>query len=169
MAASSNSDDVWEGLGFANDAALYGRLPKSLVNAVREELTRKLLAKHREVVETEKGYEFQYAPEDVSVAEVAAWGKHWKVALTCNEFGVFRGTANPADRAMWLRDVRSALEKYGIGWTMWDYAGGFSVVNRKDGVTNPDEVTLKALGLKVPPSSPGPANPGPANRGPANP
>ena len=38
-----------------------------------EELTRKLLAKHREVVETEKGYEFQYAPEDVSVAEVAAW------------------------------------------------------------------------------------------------
>ena len=38
-----------------------------------EELTRKLLAKHREVVETEKGYEFQYAPEDVSVAEVAEW------------------------------------------------------------------------------------------------
>jgi hypothetical protein len=25
------------------------------------------------VVETEKGYEFQYAPEDVSVAEVAEW------------------------------------------------------------------------------------------------
>lgn len=38
-----------------------------------EELTRKLLAKHQEVVETEKGYEFQYAPEDVSVAEVAEW------------------------------------------------------------------------------------------------
>ena len=38
-----------------------------------EELTRKLLAKHREVAETEKGYEFQYAPEDVSVAEVAEW------------------------------------------------------------------------------------------------
>lgn len=38
-----------------------------------EELTRKLLAKHREVVETEKGYEFQYAPEDVSVAEAAEW------------------------------------------------------------------------------------------------
>jgi hypothetical protein len=38
-----------------------------------EELTRTLLAKHREVVETEKGYEFQYRPEDVSVAEVAEW------------------------------------------------------------------------------------------------
>jgi len=38
-----------------------------------EEQTRKLLAKHREVIETEKGYEFQYTPEDVSVAEVAEW------------------------------------------------------------------------------------------------
>lgn len=37
------------------------------------ELTQKLLAKRREVVEMEKGYEFQYAPEDVSVAEVAEW------------------------------------------------------------------------------------------------
>src|SRR5437868_10129938 len=109
------------------------------------------------------------ARADAEIADVAAWGKHWKVALTCNEFGVFRGTASPTDRAMWLRDVRSALEKYGIGWTMWDYAGGFSVVNRKDGVTTPDEVTLKALGLKVPPSSTGPANPGPANPGSANP
>src|SRR5260221_8911121 len=36
-----------------------------------EELTRKLLAKHREVVETEKGYEFQYAPEDGWCAEGA--------------------------------------------------------------------------------------------------
>jgi hypothetical protein len=36
-------------------------------------LTEKLLAKRREVVETEKGYEFQYAPEDVSIAEVAEW------------------------------------------------------------------------------------------------
>src|SRR5438105_2270845 len=70
---------------------------------------------------------------DAEIAEVAAWGKDWNVALTCNEFGVLSGTANPADRAMWLRDVRSALEKYEIGWTMWDYAGGFSVVNRKDG------------------------------------
>jgi hypothetical protein len=33
---------------------------------------------------------------------------------------------------------------------MWDYAGGFSVVNRKDGTTTPDEPTLKALGMKVP-------------------
>ena len=38
-----------------------------------EELTQKLLAKRRDTAEIEKGYEFQYAPEDVSVAEVAEW------------------------------------------------------------------------------------------------
>jgi hypothetical protein len=84
------------------------------------------------------------------IAMVAAWGKRWNVPLTCNEFGVYRNAAEPADRARWLHDVRSALEKYGIGWTMWDYAGGFGVVVRENGVTTPDSVTLHALGLKMP-------------------
>jgi len=87
---------------------------------------------------------------DAEIAEVAAWGKHWSVPLTCNEFGVYRATANPEARAAWLRDVRTTLEKHNIGWTMWDYAGGFAVVVRKDGVTTPDPVTIKALGLTVP-------------------
>ena len=45
--------------------------------------------------------------------------------------------------------MRTTLEKHGIGWTMWDYAGGFSVVNKVDGVTTPDELTVNALGLNV--------------------
>jgi len=87
---------------------------------------------------------------DALVAEAAVWGQRWKVPVTCNEFGVYRETAKAEDRAGWIHDVRTALEKYGIGWTMWDYAGGFSVVVRKEGTTTPDPVTLKALGLTVP-------------------
>jgi endoglucanase len=87
---------------------------------------------------------------DAEIVQAATWGKHWNVPLTCNEFGVYRATANPADRAAWLHDVRITLEKYNIGWTMWDYAGGFSVVTRNNGVSTPDPVTLKALGLTVP-------------------
>ena len=87
---------------------------------------------------------------DAEMAEAAAWGKKWNVPLTCNEFGVYRGTSNPTYRAAWIHDVRTALEKYNIGWTMWDYAGGFAVVTRKDGVTTPDPITIKALGLTVP-------------------
>ena len=36
---------------------------------------------------------------------------------------------------------------------MWDYSGGFGVVTKKDGRAIPDEVTLKALGLKMPAAS----------------
>ena len=44
--------------------------------------------------------------------------------------------------------MRIALEKYGIGWTMWDYAGGFGVVNKVNGTATADESVVKALGLK---------------------
>jgi hypothetical protein len=45
--------------------------------------------------------------------------------------------------------MRTALEKYGIGWTMWDYAGGFAVVNKQNGHATPDAEVVKALGLAV--------------------
>jgi endoglucanase len=87
---------------------------------------------------------------DADIAQVAAWGKKWNVPLTCNEFGVYRKYANPQDRAAWISDVRTTLEKYGIGWTMWDFSGGFAVVVKKDGQMLPDDVTIKALGMKFP-------------------
>jgi aryl-phospho-beta-D-glucosidase BglC (GH1 family) len=84
---------------------------------------------------------------DRDIAEVAAWAKKHGVRVTCNEFGVYRKVADPAHRAALLRDVRTALEKHGMGWAMWDYSGGFSVVNRRDGRAVPDEETVRALGL----------------------
>jgi len=38
-----------------------------------KELTDKLIAARKEIVETEKGYEFQYSPSNVSLAELADW------------------------------------------------------------------------------------------------
>jgi endoglucanase len=87
---------------------------------------------------------------DGEIGQVAAWAKRWNVPVTCNEFGVYRKTAKPEDRAAWISDVRATLEKYGIGWTMWDYSGGFGVVTKQDGKPVPDELTVKALGLKLP-------------------
>jgi endoglucanase len=89
---------------------------------------------------------------EAEIAVAAAWGRQWNVPLTCNEFGVYRAAATAEDRAAWIRDVRTALEKNGIGWAMWDYAGGFSVVARENGVSTPDPTTLRALGMTVPPS-----------------
>ena len=90
---------------------------------------------------------------DAEFDQVAAWGKRWGVPLTCNEFGVYRKTSSPQARAAWISDVRSSLEKRGIGWTMWDYGGGFAVVTKQNGPAIPDEITIKALGRTVPAST----------------
>ena len=49
---------------------------KALTPAERahhKQLTEKLLAARKATVETEKGYEFQYSPATVSIAELADW------------------------------------------------------------------------------------------------
>jgi endoglucanase len=90
----------------------------------------------------------------IEIGQAAEWAKRWNVALTCNEFGVYRRDSDPQDRARWLHDVRTTLERYGMGWNMWDFGGrdngkGFGVVNGpKEGPNTPDEVTVEALGLK---------------------
>jgi aryl-phospho-beta-D-glucosidase BglC (GH1 family) len=80
---------------------------------------------------------------------VAAWAEHWGVPVICNEFGVYRENTEAKDRAAWLTDVRTALEKHGIGWAMWEYHGGFGVVTTQDGQPAPDEMTLRTLGLAM--------------------
>lgn len=79
----------------------------------------------------------------------AAWGKKNDVPVTCNEFGVHRPVAPADSRMRWIHDVRTALEADGIGWTMWDYRGGFGVVWKENGKpAKVDEGVVEALGLK---------------------
>jgi len=80
--------------------------------------------------------------------QAAEWARRRGVPLVCNEFGVYREYSDPHDRAAWLHDVRTALERNGIGWAMWDFSGSFGVVTKKDGRAVVDECVLKALGLK---------------------
>jgi endoglucanase len=85
---------------------------------------------------------------NAEMKQAADWAQRRGVPLVCNEFGVFRDYADPGDRAAWLHDVRTALERNGIGWAMWDYSGSFGVVTKKDGKTAVDEGALRALGMK---------------------
>lgn len=84
---------------------------------------------------------------DRELAAAAAWAAKHRVYITCNEFGAFRRFAKPADRVAWLQDMRTALEKHGIGWTMWDYSGSFAVVTKANGQAQKEPELLKALGL----------------------
>lgn len=77
----------------------------------------------------------------------AQWARNRHVPIICNEFGVYRNYSDEASRVTWLGDVRSALEKNGIGWTMWDYRGGFGVVRLQGEKREPDAEVVRALGL----------------------
>jgi hypothetical protein len=84
------------------------------------------------------------------IARAAEWARRRGVPLTCNEFGVYRAYTPAPDRLRWIADVRAALELHGIGWAMWDYAGGFGVaVREKGGRAQLDPETADALGLKT--------------------
>ena len=85
---------------------------------------------------------------DDELGAAATWAAKHHVYVTCNEFGAFRKVVKAEDRVVWLHDMRVALEKNGIGWTMWDYAGGFAVVNKVNGQAQGDPEVLKALGLR---------------------
>ena len=86
---------------------------------------------------------------DAEINQAAEWAKKNNVPLICNEFGVFRNFSEPQDRAAWIKDVRTSLERHKIGWAMWDYSGSFGVVTKKDGnAAVLDENVTKALGLK---------------------
>jgi aryl-phospho-beta-D-glucosidase BglC (GH1 family) len=95
---------------------------------------------------------------EAEINQAADWARKNHVPLICNEFGVYRHGAeegrvygaDPEDRAAWLKDVRTSLERHNIGWDMWDYSGGFGIVTKKDGKATLDESTVKALGLKAP-------------------
>ena len=85
----------------------------------------------------------------LQIDAAAAWGKDHNVPLLCNEFGAYRRVTDPASRMAWIHDVRTALEADGIGWTMWDYRGGFGVVWKEDGKpAKVDPAVVEALGLK---------------------
>jgi hypothetical protein len=58
------------------------------------------------------------------------------------------GEVGRHNRWQYWSPVRTALERHGIGWTTWDYSGGFGVVTKSSGAAAPDPVTLGAIGLK---------------------
>lgn len=125
----------------------YPSTPESVVKSlplVTNEAARSALARYGEA-------RWNPARIEAELAQAAAWGRERNVRVTCNEFGVYRKFAAPSDRAAWLRDVRTSLEKHNIGWTMWDYQGGFSVVNKDGNRTLPDANTVNALGLNYSP------------------
>jgi endoglucanase len=140
----THQDAPWVTGGWVKDLrnAPYPSSPEAVarvLDALPDDTARKLMISY--------GKEnWNAAKIEKVIAEGAAWGKQHGVHLTCNEFGVYR-KAPPADRNRCIEDTRKALEKYNIGWSMWDYATEFGVATGQPGQRVADQDTLKALGL----------------------
>lgn len=82
-----------------------------------------------------------------AMGQAAEWAKKNGALVTCNEFGVYRQVAPPEARKAWTKDVRESLEKFGMGWTVWE--GDFGFYRREGGRIVADEPILEALGLNT--------------------
>lgn len=81
------------------------------------------------------------------IARVAEWSTRHRAKVYCGEFGAYRRFAPREGRLQFTLDLRLALEKHRIGWAMWDYRGGFSLL-KDPARREPDNELLAALGLK---------------------
>lgn len=106
-----------------------------------------------------KGYLQDYGNQRWDAAKIeqtlqqaADWGKRYHVRVICDEFGAYKQYSKPEDRQAWVHDVRTAFEKLGIGWSMWEYDSGFGLVERAGDFTQKPSIAVdiplaRALGL----------------------
>ncbi len=84
---------------------------------------------------------------EAEIARVADWAQQNAVRIICTEFGTYSLYAPETDRALWIHDTRTAFEKYGIGWAMWEYDESFGVVTHSGSNPIVDQPVAEALGL----------------------
>ena len=84
------------------------------------------------------------------IGKAAAWGRKHHVPVYCGEFGAFRDFSPRESRLAWIRDAAAALRDSKLGWAMWDYAGGFALMEGNPGSRRPDADVARALGLAPP-------------------
>jgi endoglucanase len=88
---------------------------------------------------------------DARIRQAAEWSRINEVPVIADEFGCI-DKAPAADRRQWFSDVRSSLERYGIGWTLWTYDDYMGLDRKTTGrnrtiTLNKDVAT--ALGLNM--------------------
>jgi len=86
------------------------------------------------------------------IAGAAEWARQHGAVIWCGEFGVYQPYAPSDARGRYLHDVRSTLERYGIGWALWNYQGRYGFITKDDppGPATVDRSVADALELQLP-------------------
>jgi endoglucanase len=86
-------------------------------------------------------------PIETEIQAAANWAQRYGTVLAVTEFGVYDKAAPLPARAAWLAAVRRTLKAHDIGWTVWEYQGGFGIADDlRRGCTVPDSA-VAALDL----------------------
>jgi aryl-phospho-beta-D-glucosidase BglC (GH1 family) len=85
------------------------------------------------------------------IASAAEWARRHNVPVWAGEFGAYPPYAPKNDRLRWLYDVRTALDRHGIGWALWSYdeSLGLDRVRNETGALRVDWDSVAALGLRA--------------------
>lgn len=132
----------WDYIEIARDVP-YPSSPEvlqPLINAVTDASLKAYLAEYGR-----NGYNIDSINSWIS--EAYMWGRENDVMMTCNEFGTYQNATPTESRARYFHDVRTILEKYHIGWAVWDYDLEFGITE-VDGSKKIKGELLTALGLK---------------------
>jgi endoglucanase len=73
----------------------------------------------------------------------AAWQQRFSRPIIINEFGVLKAGAPPESRLRWLSAVVTYAKQHCWGWTHWELAQGFGLVDDRTG--KPDPGVMEAL------------------------
>jgi len=73
----------------------------------------------------------------------AAWQRRFSRPIAINEFGVLKAGAPRDSRLRWLAAVTAYARAHCWGWTHWELAQGFGLVDDRTGM--PDQGVLRAL------------------------
>ena len=76
------------------------------------------------------------------LAPALKWQAEYRRPLIINEFGVLTHHAPPQSRIQWLQTVVKFAEASCIGWTHWEFAQGFGLLNDKKQL---DDQAVRAL------------------------
>ena len=89
------------------------------------------------------------------IKRLAEWNKYYgrgRLKIWCAEFGCYQGGADPVDRRLYIKDIRTIFDDEKIGWSYWSYNETFSIMtsdieHHPDLHTSrhPDKEILRAL------------------------
>ena len=115
----------------------------AIVKEIRQQLAAE--GKQRALDELDKAIDEADKGDSVGLQlePAVAWQKRYLRPLIINEFGVLKAEAPQESRARWLRSVTGFAEQHCWGWTHWELAQGFGLIDDKTG--KPDPAVMRAL------------------------